>query len=346
MLSLFGKIYSKIANARNTFYQKNIFKTISLEVPTFSVGNITVGGTGKTPLVAWLCEILAERGENVCVLTRGYGRENARRRVLVSDGKRILTDARQTGDEPLELAENLIGKAVIIADANRAAAGKWARGKFGVTAFVLDDAFQHRRVKRDLDIVCVDATNPFGNEKILPDGILRESLENLCRADVVIITRANLIEDLDELKVKIEKLNPHCEIFTAENKISALIELGDKNLKVQSLNHKTRILAFCALGNPDNFFDQLRVENYNLVAAEKFPDHHFYVAKDVARLEDLCRKNRAEFLLTTAKDAVKLKDVKFDIPCLVVKIESIFDNEKRLREIINAVFHKNSNSKI
>ena len=364
MLSIFGKIYGAITDARNALYRKNIFKSVSLDAPTFSIGNITVGGTGKTPLVAWITEFLAERGEKVCILTRGYGRENARQRVLVSDGREILADARQAGDEPFELSEKLLGKAVIVADANRAAAGKWAREKFGITAFVLDDAFQHRRVRRDLDIVCVDATKPFGNEKVLPAGILREPLKNLRRADVVIITRANLVSDLRELKSKILQLNRRAAVFTAENRITDLVSLrqgdretrrqGDKERKeriqsseskVRKPKHEGRFFAFCALGNPDNFFNQMRSENYNLVAAEIFPDHHFYTAKDVVRIENLSRQSRADFLLTTVKDAVKLQKLKFSIPCFVVKTELIFDNEKKLREQINAVFEK-QNSKL
>ncbi len=185
-------IYGTIIEARNSLYEKGVFKSFSLGVPVISIGNITVGGTGKTPLVAFVAEILAEKGEKVCIISRGYGRKNPKKRVLVSDGENILADARQSGDEPFELAQRLLGKAIVVADANRVSAGNWAREKFGITAFVLDDAFQHRKVKRDLDIVTIDATNPFGNKKMLPSGILREPLKNLKRADAIVITRANL----------------------------------------------------------------------------------------------------------------------------------------------------------
>lgn len=342
MLSPFGSIYGAVANARNYFYRKGIFKTFSLGVPTISIGNITVGGTGKTPLVAFIAEILAENGEKVCILTRGYGRKNERERVLVSDGERILANAKQAGDEPLELAHKLLGKAVIVADANRVEAGCWARDKFGVTAFLLDDGFQHLRVGRDLDIVCVDATNPFGNEKVLPIGILRELLPNLKRADAIVITRANLIDEkqISNLKSKISKFTD-CAVFLSENKISNLVNLKEFPAKAQRAQRaKDKFLAFCALGNPANFFEQLKRENFNLVSTQTFPDHYFYKQKDIAELEKKAKQTSAESLITTAKDAVKLEDLKFDLPCLVAESEMIFDDEKKLREIINAVLYR------
>jgi len=187
MLRLLGKIYVAIGGLRNSLYDRGILKSHSLGARTISIGNITAGGTGKTPLVAYVAELLADAGEKVCILTRGYGRKNERDRVVVSDGTNVLVDAATGGDEPVELAQRLLGKSVVIADADRVAAARWAKKQFGITAFVLDDAFQHRRARRDLDIVCVDATNPRG-------GLLRESFANLVRADVIIITRADLVE--------------------------------------------------------------------------------------------------------------------------------------------------------
>jgi tetraacyldisaccharide 4'-kinase len=333
-------LYGAITEVRNSFYEKGVLKSFSLGVPVISIGNITVGGTGKTPLVAFVAEILAETGEKVCILTRGYGRTNPKQRILVSNSEKILTDVKSAGDEPFELANKLLGKAIVLADANRAAAGVWAREKFGITAFVLDDAFQHRRVKRDLDVVCVDATNPFGNKKLLPSGILRESLKNLKRADAVVVTRANLAKNISELKLEIGKYNPNCPIFISGNAISELIYIEDFPAKARSSQTEAncrqlaanRCLAFCALGNPNNFFEQLRHENFNLVATQTFPDHHFYTQKDIETLARKAKQSDADILLTTAKDAVKLKDLKFDLPCYAVKSEMIFDVENDFRQ--------------
>ncbi len=330
ILTPFFRLYGAIANLRNTLYEREIFKSFPLGAPTISIGNITFGGTGKTPFVAFVAEILFKKGEKVCILTRGYGRENAKQRVLVSDGEKILADVRTAGDEPFELANNLLGKAIIIADANRVSAAKWAREKFGVTVFVLDDAFQHQRAQRDLDIVLIDATKPFS--------ILREPLKNLKRADLIVITRANLISEnqITDYKLQITKFT-NAPIFISENKISNLTNLQDFPVKTQKTNHQLpitnyQLLAFCALGNPENFFEQLRRENFNLVASEKFPDHHFYTQKDIENLESKAKKTGAEILITTAKDAVKLKDLKFNLPCFVAEIKMIFDGEEDLRK--------------
>jgi tetraacyldisaccharide 4'-kinase len=336
----FGYLYGAIANVRCALYEKGFFKSFLLGAPTISIGNITVGGTGKTPLVAFVTEILSENGEKVCILTPGYRRENSDKRIVVSDGRNILANVRRAGDEPFELARKLSGKAVIIADKNRAAAGQWAREKFGITAFVLDDGFQHLRVRRDLDIVCIDATNPFGNYKALPSGILRESLQNLSRADAIVITRANLAENLEELKSEISNLNKNCPFFISNNKISNLIELNEFHSKPQGLKTKDqkpkteKSLAFCALGNPNNFFKQLKQNNFNITTTEIFSDHHFYTQNDIFKLESKAKQEKAEILLTTAKDGVKLEKLKFSMPCYVVENAPVFEDEQKFRQMI------------
>ncbi len=334
IFSPFGKIYGAVADVRNRLYEKGVFKSFALGAKTVSVGNLTFGGTGKTPLVAFIAETLFEAGEKVCILTRGYGRKNPNRRVLVSDGEKILSDAKNAGDEPFELAEKLLGKAVVISDADRVSAGLRAREKFGITAFVLDDAFQHRRVKRDLDIVCIDATNPFGNRKVLPSGILREPLANLKRADAIVITRANLIEKIENLKSEISKYTD-APIFVSHNEFSDFIEINNSKKQTQNSKLKTQnSLAFCALGNPNNFFEQLRRENFNLAATEIFPDHHFYTPEDISKLEKKARQNGAEILITTAKDAVKLNDLESDFPFFSAQNRIIFDDRENFINLL------------
>ncbi len=341
---MFSAIYGAMTNFRNALYERGIFKSVSLGVPVVSVGNITVGGTGKTPLVRLISEILADGGERVCILTRGYGRENPKKRILVSDGEQILTNAKKAGDEPLELARHLIGKAVVIADANRVAAGEWARENFAITAFVLDDAFQHQKARRDLDIVLIDATNPFGNEKTLPFGILREPLENLKRADAIVISRANLAaENIANLKSRISKYNPHCSVFVTENRIQNIVRLEEFQSSARNANNNLEIkieknfLAFCALGNPNNFFAQLKQENFQIAAEKAFPDHHFYTVRDLENLKQIAVKSGADALLTTAKDAVKLIGLKIETPCFVAESEMIFEDEKKFRETLKNV---------
>lgn len=337
-------------------YGRGILRSHSLGAKTISIGNITVGGTGKTPLVALVAEILAENGEQVCILTRGYGRRNPNQRVLVSDKGSVLVNAKTGGDEPVELARKLLSKAVVIADADRVAAAKWAREKFAITAFVLDDGFQHRRAERDLDIVCIDASDPFGGGSVLPAGRLREPLENLGRADAVVITRANFAEDIEDLRSQISDLNPNSPVFQSENHIVKLLSLDEFHAKRQNQQRRmegaiwnrisgrsdgARLFAFCALGNPDSFFAALSYElgtkafeKLDLSGTKAFPDHHYYSQADIEDLEGKARGNGIDALITTAKDAVKLKDLKFKVPCYVVEIETVIADPDRFRALI------------
>jgi len=326
-LTLLGKIYGKIANLRNTLYDKGTLKSFAFGAKTISVGNITTGGTGKTPLVAYIASVLAERGEKVCILTRGYGRKNPKKRIVVSDGTTVLTDAMISGDEPLELARMLRNKAIILADADRAAAAKWAKNKFGVTAFILDDGFQHRRAKRDLDVVCIDAANPFGNSKMLPAGILREPLENLRRADTVVLTRANLAEDLDELHQRISTLT-QAPIFNCRTRLDRIVSLQDfqNGGEGKELLRTEKVFAFCGLGNPADFFRTIG-DRFDLCGTRAFRDHHVYSQTDIEGIEDEAGAAGAEVLITTGKDAVKLDKTDFRLPCFVSSIEIEIDNE-------------------
>lgn len=338
-----GWIYGKIADARNAKFDRDSSHALDLGARTVSIGNITTGGTGKTPLVILVCQILAARGKRVCVLTRGYGRTEPKSRVLVSDGKKILSDAAHSGDEPIEIAKKLLGKALVVADADRVSAAKWAKSEFGANAFVLDDGFQHRRAKRDLDIVCIDGTNPFGGGKMLPMGRLREPLHNLKRAGAIVITRADLTPNLSDVKAEIARHAPDVPLFTAAMRMSEL-ELIERfnagggastacELNFRKLAHASAF-AFCGLGNPEAFFGQLRRDNYTLSGARSFGDHHIYSQKDIALIDDEALSSGAGFLLTTPKDAVKLGGLKLELPCFVVNSEMILNDRDRFAAMI------------
>ncbi len=333
MLDVLGYIYREIVRARNALYRRPILEVRDLGARTISVGNITTGGTGKTPLVAYIAGLFVTRGEKVCILTRGYGRENAKRRVVVSDGIDVLEHApRVTGDEPLELANKLQGKAVIVADADRVGAAEWAKRKFGVTVFILDDGFQHLRVKRDLDIVCVDATNPFGGGKMLPAGRLREPVEGLSRAGAIVITRADLVSEvaLSNLRSEISELSS-APAFKATNRILSLREMHAETERPRS---GESFFAFCGLGNPESFFDGLRREGLQVKGIRAFEDHHQYSQKEIVKLESEAAAADCSTLVTTAKDAVKLERVAFAMPCVVAEIKIEIDEGERFENLI------------
>ncbi|MBC7798364.1 MAG: tetraacyldisaccharide 4'-kinase [Pyrinomonadaceae bacterium] len=341
----FARLFGAIVKTRGALYEKSFLKSHRLNAKVVSVGNITVGGTGKTPLVAFVAKVLAENGEKVCVLTRGYKRKNPSARVVVSDGATVLSDAENSGDEPFLLAKELLGIAAVIADKNRVEAGNWAIEHLKITAFVLDDGFQHIKLKRDLDIVTIDAMNPFGNGKLLPQGVLREPLESLKRADLIVLTRANLVQSP---KSKVQSF-ADCPILLSQTRIRNLVELQNfHEPKTENRKPKTenRFLAFCALGNPQNFYESLEIEGFKLVGKINFQDHFVYSQSDVDKIESPARKFGAEILLTTAKDAVKLANMQFTIPCFVVEISIEFDDENVLRNMIfNAVSRFGSNKK-
>src|SRR5688500_192500 len=174
LLSPLSSLYRAVTQARLTAYKRGLFEVTKLAAPVISIGNLTTGGTGKTPLVEWVCRVLARDKRKVCILTRGYGRANPGVRVVVSDAFTVLATATEAGDEPFLLAQNLKGLAAVISDADRAAAGKWALENLGAEVLVLDDGFQHLGLARDLNILTIDATNPWGGGRLLPYGSLRE----------------------------------------------------------------------------------------------------------------------------------------------------------------------------
>jgi tetraacyldisaccharide 4'-kinase len=336
LISPLGWIYGKIAAVRNSLYDTNTIQSYPLGAPTISIGNITTGGTGKTPLVRYVAEILANRRETVCILTRGYGRRDESERVLVSDGENVLIDVKAAGDEPVELARRLLGKAIIVADADRVSAAAWAREKFGVTAFVLDDAFQHRRARRDVDIVCIDATDPFGNEMLIPAGRLREPLTGLSRADVIVTTRCELAEDIEQLERRIGDFATKASVFRSYTRLREFKRIG--GVGNVDWDFAESAYAFAGVGNPAAFFSLLRNENVNVAGSLAFRDHYDYSQHDIDRLETDARSAGAAALITTAKDAVKLERLHFRLPCLAANIDIEIDRGEEFEKLIISAF--------
>ncbi len=311
-------LYSLVVERRADLYERGVFRQHRVTAPVISVGNITVGGTGKTPLVEWIARTLNANEYRVCVLTRGY-RRASKGRVLASNGFEVLSTADEAGDEAFMLAEALKGKAAVLCDSDRIAGARWAIDNLESEVIILDDGFQHRRIARDLDIVAIDATNPWGNGSLLPGGTLREPLSALRRADCFVITRADDPVQARELRERLNGINAQAPVFISQTNLAKLTSLNT-NLTVPVDPKEHPAAAFCAIGNPQSFFGLLRREGFKLKDERAFRDHHRFSKSDIVAVEEAARRAGAEFLITTAKDAVKLHEHNFEMPCLIAEI--------------------------
>jgi tetraacyldisaccharide 4'-kinase len=323
-------IYSAVTRTRLAAYRRGWLSVSKIPAPVISIGNLTAGGTGKTPLVEWVCRTLAAAGcaGKICVLTRGYGRENPNSQVLVSDGSQLLANPIQSGDEPYLLAKNLLGKAAVIANPDRLSAGSWAIEHLGSQVFVLDDGFQHLTLHRDLDIVTIDATNPFGG-----GGLRRESRSGLSRAGCVVITRTEQVEDTTQLKHELSRRIASTPVFLSQMIASEIRTLDGAPIEKSSLSSQ-KFAAFCGVGNPESFFNQLRREGYAPGFTRKFADHHNYTQADVDRLVKEAQARDETVLVTTAKDALKLTNLSFGLPCYVLDIQIAIAEADQLTKLI------------
>jgi tetraacyldisaccharide 4'-kinase len=324
-------LYGAVTRTRLSLYRRGTFQTTKLDRPVISIGNITTGGTGKTPLVEYVAKMIVARGKKVCILTRGYGRKDPHLQVIVSDGYDVLASPSEAGDEPYLLATKLAGQAAVISSADRIAAGREAIKDFGTDVFVLDDGFQHLRLARDLNIVCIDATNPWGGGRLLPYGRLRESLDGLRRADCAVLTRCDQVENVDALRAEVLELIGGQRIFESRMRPARVTSLKNG---LETIAVPGRVGAFCAVGNPKSFFESLRQLGYEVALERAFVDHHAYSQSDVEALNQLARQTGASALITTAKDAVKLKGMTFSIPCYVLEVEIAIDEADAFQKVV------------
>ena len=339
-LAPFGALYGAAVKARSTGYEKQFLKSQTVAAPVISVGNITVGGTGKTPLVQCAARHVAESGRRVCIVTRGYRRENKKQRVVVSDGDEILSDVTQSGDEAMMLAQALLGKASVVCDVDRVAGAQWAIENLNAGVLLLDDGFQHRHLARDLDIVTIDATNPFGNGKLLPAGTLREPIKSLSRADCIVLTRV-FDKAAPQLIDRIHHAT-NAPIIESRTIIERVRQLDGSEVVADAFAQQP-LAAFCGLGNPGAFFEQLRAARFDVRQTTAFRDHHKYSQTDLDRVTEHAKAKGTQALITTAKDAVKLQDLKFDLPCYVAEIEFELSDMPALLDLIEQAIANKSN---
>ena len=326
-----SSLYGAITRTRASLYNRGTFKAAKLPKPVISIGNVTAGGTGKTPLVEWASRTLVASGKKVCVLTRGYGRANPRNRVIVSDGTQVFSNPDEAGDEPYLLAKNLQGIAAVISDANRFFAGEGALKHLGSDCFVLDDGFQHMQLARDLNIVTLDATNPWGGGRMLPIGTLREPLSGLKRADCIVLTRCNQAHNLKDIEMKAAKLSGDRPVFRSKMVTRAIVPLNTAQPTTQLQNP---VGAFCAVGNPTSFITHLNELGHVPIVQKFYMDHYRYTQKDVDDLVGMADAAGAKCLITTAKDAVKLQHLNLPVSIFSVQIEIEIENADEFRRLL------------
>lgn len=293
-----------------------------LGIPVISVGNLTVGGTGKTPMVVWLCRRLMARGLKTAVLSRGY-------------------KASQEGQaDELLLVSRQCPKAVAIGHPDRIAAGQLAIEEYGAQAAVLDDGFQHRRIGRDLDIVLIDATSPFGHGYLLPRGLLREPSTSLVRADVVVLTRCDQVETavLTDLQQTIRELNSAAPVLRCAHGAAGFISLEGQEMV---LPDGSRVGCFAGIGRPEAFARTMADLGCPPTDTYWWPDHHMYTRGDADQLHAWARDADLDVLVTTEKDAVKLAtlDVKWPVPVASLRVEIAWweDGAATMDAIIDAM---------
>ncbi len=333
--------YALVVRLRNFMYFKGLIKAHKVDAAVFCIGNITVGGTGKTPLVVWLCNLLSQNYK-YAILTRGY---------KATQNSKLKTQ--NCIDEPAMLAESCPGAEVII-NPDRVAGAAEAIEKYAAKVLIMDDGFQHRRLARDLDIVAIDATQPFGYGKLLPAGLLREPVSSLKRAGAVVITRCDQVTEaqLSELELKLQATNPDMvitksihavvsvkypepSVIPAKAGIQKSSEKMDsyssRNDSVEQLNGK-KIFAFCGIGNPDAFLNTIKDLGAELAGSTIYDDHYQYTDACLAEISEQAGKLGADLILTTQKDWTKvisnsrfqISDTQSSVPFAYLAIEIKF----------------------
>ncbi len=339
-LGIAAQGYSIIIWLRNFLYSKGWLKAHRADAAVISIGNITTGGTGKTPLVIWLCKFLQKKEFHCAVLTRGY--KTRTKKQATSDEQRTTRT-----DEPAILAESC-PEAEVIVNPDRVAGAAEAVNKFGAEALIMDDGFQHRRLARDVDVVTIDGTCPFGYGKVLPAGLLREPVAALKRADAVVVTRCDQTaeSELTQLEEKLQQVNPDMIIARSIHAPVCAKSIGHKEIVLKELKAK-KIFAFCGIANPDAFLNTIKNIGANLVGSKIYNDHYHYTDDCLADIYEQARHLKADLILSTQKDwfssplssirnaSNEQRATRYDIPFAYLAIELRFiSGEDKITQLI------------
>jgi len=343
ILSVLSAIYGTLIRIRDIFYLSGIFSQKRLPCKVVSIGNITVGGTGKTPMTICLAEMLTGSGYKVVVVSRGYMGRVEKKGGIVSNGREILMGSDSSGDEPFMMAARLNNIPVVVGQ-NRYNSGLLAIRNFNPEIILLDDGFQHRKLFRDIDLLLLDASCPFGNGRLIPRGVLREPVVSIKRADAFILTRSS--SDNTEARNTINAVSNNQPVFEAYNAFYFFKagKGGASNLASDFRNQVSedfgsvagkKVVAFSGIAGNDYFRKTLSGFKCDLQEFIGFPDHYRYTAGDMERISKSIRDKEAGLVMTTEKDFARM-DGKFNFPVdiIVVGVKMCIKDEKSFREFI------------
>ena len=346
-LKALSLVFGAVVAVRALLFRVGVLRRYPLGIQVISIGNVTAGGTGKTPVTEIFARTLAVEGRRVAILSRGYRRKEAplwmrlftqvvSKPLVVSDGRRILLDAATGGDEPYMLASNLPGVAVVV-DRDRVKAGRYAIKRLGCDTLILDDGFQYQRLRHSVEVVLVDSTNPFGNGNLLPRGILREPARHLKRADIVFLTKCR--GDVSAVREEVRRLNPTAEIVECNHVPKSLRDVWSREeLPLSWLEGRTAC-TLSGIASPRGFEDSLRRLGAKVVWCERYADHHRYDASEVLYALNRTADMGADALVTTEKDAVRFPRFETTpVRCLYLRIAiEIISGAESFRSVIDRI---------
>lgn len=330
-------LYGCVVQGRFKLYQSGLLKSLSLSCPVISIGNITTGGTGKTPTVIEVTEILRRYGKRVTILTRGYRRETSKINAVVQAD----TDVRDVGDEPLFMIQRFqrgrkpaLPEVSVIVGSQRFRSGQLALERFPPDVFLLDDGFQHIQLARTFDLVLIDATNPFGGNHLLPAGLLREPLHHLRRAHAFIITRSDEVADIELICQQLHAISSNVPIFTGIHEYDGIRKIATDEYISHGILNTQRLLAVSGLGNPESFHRLLKKCALHLAQTLDFPDHHWYTKQDAVTIRQVLIEQNIDAVITTEKDETKLSQYShtLGVPCYVMTIRLHIQPEKEFEK--------------
>lgn len=330
-------ITSKSTKLRRHLYSRGLLPSKELPCKVISIGNVVVGGSGKTPLTITIAKLLKKNTElKLAIASRGY-KSRSKGISVVSDGEKILLNIDEAGDESYMMAKKLADVPVIIGK-DRYKSGLLAINLWGTEVLILDDGFQYLKLKHNVDLITIDSTETQRLNYILPRGYLREPLASIKNADAIVLTRVDQCNDIDNIYKIIRKIDNTLPIFESIYEPISLVEIGSsKSVSFERLKG-SKILAVSGIANPKSFVKTLNFLNPSKINAVSFPDHHNYSQKDIENIEKMAIDSKSDVIITTEKDAYKLINISF-IPVLALAIELKFLDLGE-KELLNLIYNK------